>query len=355
MKFSGTGNGDLHVGALGTDFKTASLRMRDALYLDKKRVLAFLDSISAESPLLETVALSTCNRIEIYYACRDHAQASTWLRDHLVKFHGVPRPHLDRAFKEYQCAEAVRHLLHVVSGTESMIFGEHEILGQVRDAYHLCRDHKTTGPYHNRLFQHAIATGKLVRSMTAAGRGALSVGSIAIERILELSHGINDKRTLIVGAGTMGIRALKRLRAEDAGAIALANRTDERAKKFCAYFNVQYLPFSELHSSLSNYDIAILATGSQEYLITPADIRRGPPPLRPLLIVDLGAPRNANPATGAIEGVTIICIDDLKDIADRRLSERKKDMDSIRAIIEEQVGKFTQWYDFKKHLAPNKC
>lgn len=198
-------NPQLHVGALGTDFKSASLRMRDALYLDNERLLAFFKSLPGVAPLKEVVALSTCNRIEIYYVCDDHAKASSWLRDHLVKFHGVPRPHLDRAFKEYRCADAVRHLLQVVSGTESMVFGEHEILGQVRDAYHLCHRNKTTSSYLNRLFQHAVATGKKVRSLTGAGRGALSVGSIAVERIMELCDNLDKKDILVVGAGTMGI------------------------------------------------------------------------------------------------------------------------------------------------------
>jgi glutamyl-tRNA reductase len=344
----------LHVGALGTDFKSASLKMRDALYLDKDRLLAFFSSIPKDSPLREIVALSTCNRIEMYYVCDDHALASSWLRDHLVKFHGVPRQHLDRAFKEFRCADAVRHLLQVVSGTESMVFGEHEILGQVRDAYQQCCRNKTTSSYLNRLFQHAVATGKLVRSLTHAGHGALSVGSIAIERIIEIAGGLEHKSVLVVGAGTMGIRSVKRLRAAGAGTITLVNRTNERAEKFCRHFGLTYLPFESLRQGVASHDIAILATASPVYLLSAADLPRDRLSARPLVIMDLGAPRNADPAIAGAPGVTLVCIDDLKGISEGRLANRKKDMDRISLIIEEQVQKFTKWYNVKTELIRNK-
>jgi glutamyl-tRNA reductase len=341
-------NQQLHVGALGTDFKSASLRMRDALYLDDDRLLAFFRSIPDNAPLNEIVALSTCNRIEIYYVCDDHAEASSWLRDHLVKFHGVPRPHLDRAFKEYRCAEAVRHLLHVVSGTESMVFGEHEILGQVRDAYHLCHRNKTTSSYLNRLFQHAVATGKKVRSLTTAGRGALSVGSIAVERIIELCGSVDKKDILVAGAGTMGIRTVKRLKAANAGSITLVNRTNERARSYCEHFGLRFLPWSGFHSAAGRFDVVVLTTASQEYVLSVADFPELADHRR--LVVDLGAPRNAEPAVGALPGISLVCIDDLEEISDRRLADRKKDTELISAIIEEQVDKFTKWYNVKTRL-----
>lgn len=341
-------NRQLHVGALGTDFKSASLRMRDALYLDDEKLLAFFKSIPDDAPLREVVALSTCNRIEIYYVCDDHAMASSWLRDHLVKFHGMPRPHLDRAFKEYRCAHAVRHLLQVVSGTESMVFGEHEILGQVRDAYHLSHRNKTTSSYLNRLFQHAVATGKKVRSLTGAGRGALSVGSIAVERIIELCGSIDKKDILVAGAGTMGIRTVKRLRVANAGSIALANRTDERARSYCEHFGLRFLAWSEFRAAAAAFDVIILATASQEYVLSAADFPVSAD--HRCLVIDLGAPRNAEPAVGALPGISLVCIDDLKEISDRRLADRKRDTELISAIIEEQVDKFTKWYNVKTRL-----
>ncbi|MBN1308298.1 MAG: glutamyl-tRNA reductase [Chitinispirillaceae bacterium] len=339
----------LHVGALGTDFRSASLRMRDALYLEKERVKQFLDSIPDDSPLLEVVALSTCNRIEVFYVCSDHPAASAWLRNHLASFHHIPGGHIDKVMKEYHCAEAVRHLFRVVSGMESMVFGEHEILGQVREAYFFCMKNASTDSYLNRLFQQAIATGKKVRSSTAAGRGALSIASIAVERMLELEGSLAQKHLLIVGTGTMGVRALKRLHGEVVGALTLCNRTEERAIRFARRFGANHIPFNDLINGIPRFDIVLLATAnSGAPIITAEGLQRARSnPEKPLLIVDVGAPRNTEKAVETLEGVRVVCVDDLRETAERRLSERKKELEAINEIVEEQVREFTRWYRYK--------
>jgi len=339
----------LHVGALGTDFRSASLRMRDALYLEKDRVTQFLDSIPPAAPLLEVVALSTCNRIEIFYVCSDHIAASSWLKKHLAQFHRIPDDHIDKVMKEYHCADAVRHLFRVVSGMESMVFGEHEILGQVREAYFHCMKNEATDSYLNRLFQQAIATGKKVRSTTGAGRGALSIASIAVEKAIELAGNLDKKNILLVGTGTMGIRALKRLRGEAVGRLTLCNRTEERAVKFAQRFKTNHILYENLIPSIPGFDILMIATANNGTpLISAADMQR----IRgdhdePLLIVDIGVPRNVEPAIETLRGVQLVDIDDLREIAQRRLAERKNDLDAINEIVEEQVREFTRWYRYK--------
>lgn len=343
-----------HVGAIGTDFRSASLRMRDALYLEKERVIEFIDSIPESSPLEEVVALSTCNRIEIFYVCKNHEDASTWLKQHLTEFHHIPHGMIDPVMKVYQCDDAVRHLFQVVSGMESMVFGEHEILGQVRDAYFHCFKNEATDSYLNRLFQQAIATGKKVRSQTGAGRGVLSIASIAVERMLEITGSLTDKKILIVGMGTMGVRALKRLRGEQGVAITLCNRTEERAQKFAEKFGLNFCRFEDLSTVLNQYDIVFLATSfTGKHLITTRmlELERGTT-AKPLIIIDLGAPRNADSACSNIAGVSLVTVDDLKGTAERRLCERRGEMDSVNEIVEEQVREFTRWYCYKRN---NQC
>ena len=340
----------LHVGALGTDFRSASLRMRDALYLEKERVTSFLDSLPDDSPLLEVVALSTCNRIEIFYVCRNHDEAAQWLKTHLSDFHHIPPGHIDNVMKEYRCADAVRHLFQVVSGMESMVFGEHEILGQVREAYFHCMKNDATDSYLNRLFQQAIATGKKVRSSTAAGRGVLSIASIAVEKMIEMSAGsLADKRVLIIGTGTMGMRALKRIRSENIGSLVLCNRTTERAVKFAERFKIGHIGFEEFPGCIPEYDIVFVATANNgEPLLTAEKLRTvRTDPGRPLLIIDVGAPRNVEKTVETFPGVRLICVDDLREIADRRLVDRKNEVDAINEIVEEQVREFTRWYNYK--------
>jgi glutamyl-tRNA reductase len=342
----------LHVGALGTDFRSASLKMRDALYLEKERVTQFIASIPDNAPLLEVVALSTCNRIEIFYVCKDHAIASSWLRKHLTDFHHIPDGMIEKVMKEYRCADAIRHLFKVVAGMESMVFGEHEILGQVREAYFHCMKNAATDSYLNRLFQQAIATGKKVRANTGAGRGVLSIASIAVERMVELSGQLDKKSILIVGTGTMGVRALKRLRGENIGKLTLCNRTEERASKFADRFNTGVIKFDDLTNKINDFDIVLLATAyTGKYLIdkqTLEAVRAAAE--KPLLVIDVGAPMNAEKAIETLPGVTLVCVDDLKETADRRLNERKNEIDAISEIVEEQVREFTRWYYYKRDM-----
>jgi glutamyl-tRNA reductase len=333
-----------HVGALTADFHTSSLRMRDRLYLEKDRLRVFLEALPSDSPLHEIVALCTCNRVEIFYVCDNHEIAARWLSRFLSTFHHIPLPRLEKALTNYRCEDAVRHLFRVASGVESMVFGEHEILGQVRDAYFLCAKKRTTDSYLNRLFQQAIATGKKVRSRTAAGKGALSIPSIAMERMVEIAGNVASKRILIVGLGATGLRALKRIAALHPAAIGLCNRTEGRARRLCRFFNASLVPFERLAAELKHYDITVLATASRRFLLRPQDIERNGGREVPLLVIDLGAPRNADPCIGSIGGVTLVTIDELRETADRHLTIRKNDIETIDRIIEMQVSEFARWY-----------
>lgn len=342
----------LHVGALCTDFNHASLRMRDALYLKKDRVVKFLESIPDDAPIFEVVALSTCNRIEIYYVCSDHGIASAWLRKHLIDFHHIPPGVIDDALREYRCDEAIRHLFKVVSGVESMVFGENEILGQVRDAYFHCMKNDSTDSYCNRLFQQAIATGKQVRSATGAGRGALSIASIAVEKILEMSGDLSQVQMLIVGTGTMGLRALKRLQTEKVGGIALCNRTEERAIKFAELFGLSYVKFDCLVESCCRFDVVMLAAANDGTPLISRDLLESciKKSNHKLLLVDLGAPSNVEASVAFVQGVKLVTIDDLQEIVDSRLLERENEIDAANDIIEEQVREFTRWYHYKSSM-----
>ena len=252
---------------------------------------------------------------------------------------------------EYRCDEAVRHLFKVVSGVESMVFGEHEILGQVRNAYFHCMKNASTDSYLNRLFQQAIATGKQVRSATAAGRGALSIASIAVEKLIVTLDDLPNAQVLIVGTGTMGIRALKRLLPEKVGRIVLCNRTGERAVKFAHRFGVSYVPFESLDAQWSRFDAVILAVSNGGIpLVGCATLEKNRKTGRQLLIVDLGAPRNTEPSVASIDGVRLVCIDDLRETAERRLMERESETTAITGIIEEQVREFTRWYRYKNDI-----
>jgi len=338
----------MHVGALSADFRATSMGMRDKLYFEKDRMAAFLNSLPQDAPLHELVTLCTCNRIEIFYVCENHKIATEWLSKYLADYHKIPLNHLKSTFVNYCCEDAVRHIFRVSSGVESMVFGEHEILGQIRDAYFFCTKNRTTASYLNRLFQQAIATGKQVRSQTAAGRGALSIASVAVERMKLLAGDLKDKRILVVGAGTMGFRALKRIFAMKPQKIGISNRTDERAVNLSKFFNAVHVPFDHIADELNEYDIVLLATSSSEHILKAQEVAdKCNLNEKNLLVIDLGAPRNADPEIGSLDNITLVCVDDLRQTAEIHLDERKNELSEIERLIELQVQEFTRWYKFK--------
>ncbi len=339
----------LQVGVLATDFRLSSMRMRDVLYLEKDRLAGFINSIPADSPVREIVVLCTCNRIEIYYVSDDIEIAADWLMNCLANFHQISETMVRSALKNHCGTDAIRHIFRVASGVESMVFGEHEILGQIRDAYFFSRNCSKTDSCLNRLFQQAIATGKKVRNLTGAGKGSISVSSIAIEEVLDKNNGtLEDTNVLIVGLGTMGLRALKRIAECKPRKIGLCNRTDQRAAALRHRFNAEHYLYSEFSRSIKDYNCVILATASNDFILSFSQLQHFNQHNKPLLIIDLGAPRNADPAISAIDGVTLICIDDLQATADRHMQERTHEIGDIEEIIEEQVTEFTRWYSFRK-------
>jgi glutamyl-tRNA reductase len=339
----------LQVGVLTTDFRLSSMRMRDVLYLEKDRLAGFINSIPSDAPVREIVVLCTCNRIEIYYVSEDNAVAVDWLLNCLANFHQIPEKMVRSALVNYSSEDAIRHIFRVASGVESMVFGEHEILGQIRDAYFFSRNCAKTDSCLNRLFQQAIATGKKVRNLTSAGKGSISVSSIAIEEVLDKNNGnLENTNVLIVGLGIMGLRALKRISECKPNRIGLCNRTDHRAAALCQRFNAEHYLYSEFCKSIKDYNCVILATASKDPILSFEQLQHSNQNEQPLLIIDLGAPRNADPAISAIDGVTLICIDDLQETADNHLQERIHEIGDIEQIIEEQVVEYMRWYSFRK-------
>lgn len=337
-----------HVGAIITDFRISSISMRDKLYLEKERLCDFLHLIPLDAPLCEIVTLCTCNRIEIYYVCQDHEAAINWLTNFLANYHKIPISHLREIIAIYKCEEAVRHLFRVSSGIESMVFGEHEILGQVRNAYFFCMQNKSTHSYLNRLFQQAIATGKQVRSHTAVGQGAFSVVTVALERMGEIAGDFGEKKIMVVGVGVMGFRALKQIAHSGFQRVGLSNRTDERALKLSSHFNAEHVPFCDIAYRLNDYDIILLATASERYILNTSDVlAHRNLQENPLMIVDLGAPRNADPELKKLKNVTLICIDDLRLTSENIIKKRKNELEQINNIIEEQVNEYKRWYLYK--------
>ena len=173
----------MHTAILGTDFNKVSLDILEKLFFDKKRIREFHDTLPSDAPVKEWVVLSTCNRMEVYFACENVEETFDWLLNYLSKYCDISFNILDNVTYKMNCYDAVDHLFHVAAGTESMVYGETEILGQIKDAYEHSSAHKMTGPYMNKLCQSAISAGKKVRAQTNISKGAYSISSIAVEAL----------------------------------------------------------------------------------------------------------------------------------------------------------------------------
>ena len=337
----------MNIGYLGTDFQKATLNSRELVNFDPERLTRFLSEFPSQSPISEIVVLSTCNRVELYFATESTAMAFPWLVDYLKEFH---RLDLSPEMSQLTGEAAINHLFGVASGIESMVFGEVEILGQVKAAYQMATKFNTTGSYLNKLFQMAITVGKRVRGETDISRGAYSMSSIAIDALKNQMNGqFREQRVLIVGAGTMAMRCIKKLAALKLSSnVTITNRTEELAQRIAGKYELQLLPYSEFRPALSQFDVVISATSSDQPIIE--DDHLPNEQSKKLWMVDLGVPRNVRVDTTKLNYLELITVDDLNETATKTIASRKTELGKIKEIISEEISNFYDWYEKKQEL-----
>lgn len=297
------------------------------------REILSLDSIS------ECVILQTCNRIELYVVCAHGKGNSEQLLRYLVDRAGVIREEALKAVETSYNCEALRHLLHVASGLDSMILGENEILGQVWDAYLAAESRGASGPILKIVFRRAVSVGKRVRSETSIGKGSISFGSIAVKFAEELLGGLDDKNVLVIGAGEMGTCVAKALSRHKPNTLFIANRTYQRAVKLAEEVSGKALMFDKLDEALITADVVVCTTAAPHYVLTKEMVHRALDKRdgRPLLIIDISNPRNVEESVKELRAVKLYDIDDFRAIVERSLAERRKGAEAAAVIIEEEL------------------
>jgi glutamyl-tRNA reductase len=336
-----------HILLVGTNFRHASLPVREQIAFAAATLPDLLTTLHRD--LAEIVILSTCNRTEIYAVAGDIALAQARLRDAITTRAESLAPclyvKLDR--------ETTRHLFSVAAGLDSMIPGEFEILGQVRAAYELAADQKTVGPILAALFQAAIHAGKRARSETAIGRGTASAAYAAVQMARRRLGTLQNRRVLVIGAGIMGQRVAKNLRAQGTSAIIVANRTFDHAIALARELGGTAIQFDGLDAALAEADVVISATGAPHLILDRARLARAMAarPARPLCIIDIAVPRDVDPAARQIPELHLFDLDDLQVIVRDNLAEREKQTAQVRAIVEAEVAGFWNWY-LERRAAP---
>jgi glutamyl-tRNA reductase len=331
--------------ALGASHKTAPLALRERIALTDGAAEALLRDLVAEPAIQEAVALSTCNRTELYLVVRDPIEGETAVLSTLARRAGVrPTELLDSIYSLRNC-EAARHLYRVASGLESMVIGESEVQGQVKRAYELALAARTTGPLTNKLFRAALATGKRVRTETAISAGRGSVASVAVDAARTALGDLTDRHVLIVGAGETAELTARALHAQGVTTMFVANRRRARAIALAQQFGGASGSFDALPGEIDRADIVITSTGSPHHLLGADDLAAvmRDRAERPLLLIDLAVPRDIDPDAAEVPGVTLLDIDGLQAQVSRGLTVRRAEAVAAEGIVEEEIHTFAGW------------
>jgi glutamyl-tRNA reductase len=333
---------------IGLSHHTAPVEVRERHAFPASRMSEALVALRDYEAVREAVMLQTCGRLEIYAELDDYELGVAQVKSFLANFrHGTTGYDLESYLYTRLGHQAVEHLFRVCTGLDSMLIGEAEILGQVKDAYVAATRVKSLGPTLHHLFREALAAGKAARAQTSIGGESVSIATAAVEAAKARLGTLEAKSILVVGAGKMGRTAVRRLRAEGAARVVVANRTASRSRDLvdeAGFGEVVELP--DLIEALVMADVVVASTGSADFVI---DARRLATamerrPERPLFIVDIAVPRDVDPDVAELPNVALMDIDDLKSVVDERLETRREAIPHVEEIIAEYVERFDNWY-----------
>ena len=336
---------------IGLSWRTAKVALRERLAFPREGIPEALADLVASPIIDEAVILSTCNRVEIYGVTPRTAPASTIdaataeTRSFLARHRGVPGEELAEAVYERTDSDAVTHMFRVASALDSMVVGESQILGQLKDAYGTSVHCGATGSVLGRCLERAFGVAKRVRTETEIARGAANVSSVAVELANHVFGDLAGKRVLVVGAGKMSALAARHLRRAGAAGIRVTNRSSERAEVLAAEIEGEARAWDQLETLLSETDVVISSTGATEPVLTKSLLKKAMKRRRykPLVIVDIAVPRDADPVIGKIDGVYLFDIDDLRRVVDKNLRERAREATEADKLVELEVEAFHGW------------
>jgi glutamyl-tRNA reductase len=330
---------------LGLNHRTAPLELRERVAFPADVVRHATKELRARCAVDEAVVLSTCNRCELYTVWHDGATLSAPLESFLADFHQIPRERLNGCLYFHRDTDAVRHLFRVAAGLDSMLLGEAEILGQVREAYRSAADLGATGPTLNRLFQGAIETGKRVRAETELGAKPMSVASAGVKLAERVFGHLERHSAMIVGAGEMAQQVGDHLRHRGVRHLWVTSRQREHAEALASSNGGETVAWEELQRFLPLPDILVASVAAEQPVITSAMLSRAMAQRehRSMFLLDLGVPRNIEPAAASLYNLYLYNIDDLTQIVEQNRLAREREIPRADAIVADQVAKFEAW------------
>jgi glutamyl-tRNA reductase len=335
---------------LGLSHRTAPVELRERLDVTARGVDVVLSALNVRSSASEVAVLSTCNRVEIYAACDDVDQTRRDLEAFISEFHGIPAAELQSCLYSKTGAEVARHLFRVAAGLDSLVVGEPQILGQVKDAYSLAAERRCTGPLLSKLFHAAFAAAKRVRTETGLAQGAVSVGYAAVELARKIFGNLREHAVLVVGAGEMAKLTAQHMRTQGVRRMLITSRTASHAEALAAMVGGTATRWDDLRAALAESDIVVTATGASVPILPRADLEQTMKARRhrPLFIIDIAVPRDVEPSAGDLDQVFLYNIDDLQAVVQENLLRRTAETAPAEALLSEEVTRFAAWMDSRE-------
>ena len=339
-----------HIVIVGLNHRTAPVEIPEKLAFPADTIGCALRGILEREQISEGVILSTCNRVEVCVLATVAYQGAAIIQDFLASFHNLPAGELGRYLYHHEGEEAIRHLFRVSSSLDSMVLGEPQILGQVKDAYGYAAEFRAIGPILDKFFTKAFSVAKRVRTETKVASSAVSVSYAAVELAKKIFGDLSDKTVMLIGAGEMCELAARHLLNAGVKGIMVTNRTFERAVKLADEFGGTAVRFDELLGHLKRADIILSSTGAPHFILKRPEveevirIRRN----RPMFFIDMAVPRDIDPDANQIDNVYVYDIDDLNNVIETNLEERQKEAALAEEIVAAEVKGFIRWLDLQQ-------
>jgi glutamyl-tRNA reductase len=335
----------MHLLLVGVSHRTAPVELREQLDFSARGVDRALTALAGAPAHQEATIVSTCNRVEIYVRCDDTEGARAAVELFLSDFHGIPVEQLAPHLYAKTGHDAVTHLFRVASGLDSLVMGEPQVLGQVKDAFSAASRMGCTGPLLNKLFPSAFAAGKRVRSETALAEGAVSVSYAAVALARKIFGSLKGRTVLVLGAGEMGKLTAVHMQSQGIGRLIITSRTAAHAASLAESIGGVAMPWESLGTALAEADILITATGASTPIVSRALIAQTMKARRqrPLFIIDIAVPRDVEAGAGELEEVFLYNIDDLQAVVQENISKRGTEASEAEKIVSQEVNRFFGW------------
>ncbi len=335
----------MKIAVIGLNHKTADVELREKLAFNGPKLEEGIRLIRELPDIMETIIVSTCNRVEIYLMVKDVGKAFEAIKDFFVRFFDIKKESLGNALYLHEDMQAVRHIFRVSSSLDSMVVGEPQILGQLKDAFEFALEKKTTGVFLNRLLKKSISVAKRVRTETKIAENAVSISFAAVELAKKIFDDLSTKAFMLLGAGEMAELAAKHMINNGVKNIVIANRTYETGCRLAEEFSGRAIKFDDYLNELAHADILVCSTGAQKYVLMKDQMQKVMKERknRPVFLIDISVPRNIDPEINDMDNVYLYDVDDLKGVVDTNILERQKEARKAEDIIEEEIETFKKW------------